>query len=351
MLSLGKNIGKNSMEKNIIVSVVMPIYNESKYIDKCVQSLLKQDYSLESMEWIFVDGNSSDDTVKKLDGYREKYPDLILIKNNPHKIVPYAMNIGISASKGKYIVRLDAHADYRADYISKCVQYLDTIDADNVGGVAETKANGFTGNCIAKMLSSRFGVGNSEFRINGRSGYVDTVPFGAFRREVFAKYGGYDERLIRNQDNEMNYRIRKNGGKIYLADDIHLSYYCRDSVQGISNMAMKNGMWNVITMKLCPGAMGLRHFIPLMFVLSIIGLGVLGFIFRPFWWLLGVELCSYLMLDIVFSAKAATNIKEFLMELILFPIFHISYGIGSLKGLIKLLSKEYRDASYVAPKL
>lgn len=146
------------------------------------------------------------------------------------------------------------------------------MDADNVGGVAETKANGFVGNCIAKMLSSRFGVGNSEFRTNGKSGYVDTVPFGAFRREVFSKYGGYDERLVRNQDNEMNYRIRKNGGKIYLADDIHLSYYCRDSIKGISDMAKKNGMWNVITMKLCPGAMGIRHFVPLVFVLSIIGL-------------------------------------------------------------------------------
>lgn len=354
MRFLEKSISKESeetMDKDIVVSVVMPVYNESKYIDKCVQSLLEQDYALESMEWIFVDGNSSDDTVRRLEKYKKQYPDLIYIKNNPKKIVPYAMNIGIEASKGKYIVRLDAHADYKEDYISKCVQYLDSIEADNVGGVAETKASGFTGNCIAKMLSSRFGVGNSAFRTNGRSGYVDTVPFGAFKREVFSKYGGYDERLVRNQDNEMNYRIRKNGGKIYLADDIHLSYYCRDSIKGISDMAKKNGMWNVITMKLCPGSMGLRHFIPLVFVLSIIFLGILGFFFRPFWWLLGMELCLYLILDVVFSSKLAASVKEFFMVLILFPIFHISYGVGSLKGLIKLLSKEYRDTSYVAPKL
>ena len=211
------------MEKKIIVSVVMPIYNEAKFIDKCVKSLLQQDYALELMEWIFVDGNSTDGTVKRLEKYSEKYPDLIVIKENPHKTVPYAMNIGIATAKGKYIVRLDAHADYKADYISKCVHYLDTIDADNVGGVAETKASGFTGSCIAKMLSSRFGVGNSEFRTKGKCGYVDTVPFGAFRRDVFSKYGGYDERLVRNQDNEMNYRIRKNGGKIYLADDIEVN--------------------------------------------------------------------------------------------------------------------------------
>lgn len=339
------------MSYELTVSVVMPVYNESRYIDKCIKSLLQQDFPQDDMEWIFVDGNSSDDTVKRIETYADQYPEFIKVRNNPHKIVPYAMNIGIKESKGKYIVRLDAHADYADDYISKCVKYLDSIDADNVGGVAETKANGFVGNCIAKMLSSRFGVGNSEFRTNGKSGYVDSVPFGAFRREVFTKYGGYDERLVRNQDNEMNYRIRKNGGKIYLADDIHLSYYCRDSIKGISDMAKKNGMWNVITMKLCPGAMGIRHFIPLAFVLSIIGLGLLGFASKYFWWLLGIELSFYLALDVVFSAKQASSLKEFFVILLLFPTFHSSYGVGSLKGIIKLFSKEYRDAGYVAAKI
>lgn len=336
---------------DIIVSVVMPVYNESKYIDKCIQSLLEQDYPAACMEWIFVDGNSTDDTVERIKGYQGQYPELIKIKNNPQKIVPYAMNIGISASKGKYIVRLDAHAEYKKDYISKCVYYLDNSDAENVGGVAETKAHGFVGNCIAKMLSSRLGVGNSEFRTNGKSGYVDTVPFGAFRREVFSKYGGYDERLVRNQDNEMNYRIRKNGGKIFLSNDIHFSYYCRNSIKGISDMAQKNGMWNVITMKMCPGAMGIRHFIPLVFVLSIVGLGVLGIFSRWFWWLLFAELCLYIALDVIFTIKISSSIKEFFVILILFPTFHISYGIGSLKGIIKQFSKEYRNASYVAPKL
>ena len=336
---------------DMTVSVVMPVYNEERFIDKCIQSLLEQDYPQKDMEWIFVDGKSTDNTVAQIRQYESQYPELIRVFDNPYKIVPYAMNIGIKESKGKYIIRLDAHADYAKNYISKCVSYLDNIDADNVGGVAETKANGFTGSCIAKMLSSRFGVGNSEFRTNGKSGYVDTVPFGAFRREVFKKYGGYDERLVRNQDNEMNYRIRKNGGKIYLADDIHLSYYCRDSIKGISDMAVKNVMWNVITMKLCPGAMGIRHFIPLLFVLSIIGLALLGLLHRGFWWLLLIELALYFFLDIMFSIKLSKDIKEIALLLILFPTFHVSYGLGSLKGLIKLLSKDYRAASYEAPKI
>ncbi len=339
------------MTEEIIVSVVMPVYNEEQYIEKCVDSLLLQDYPIDKMEWIFVDGCSKDRTVEILKRYQEKYPSLIKVYNNPNMIVPYAMNIGIAASRGKYIVRLDAHADYAMDYISKCIYYLENTDAENVGGVAETKAKGFMGNVIAKMLSSKFGVGNSQFRTNGESGYVDTVPFGAFKREVFSKYGGYDERLVRNQDNEMNFRIRKNGGKIYLSNDIHLSYYCRDSIKGISAMARKNGMWNIITMKLCPGSMGLRHFIPFAFVLSILGLGLLSFIHPLFAILLGSELSLYLLLDVLFSTKQAGTIKEFFALLILFPIFHVAYGFGSMVGITKLFSKEFKQGNYENKKI
>ena len=261
------------------------------------------------------------------------------------------MNIGIAASHGKYIVRLDAHADYVTEYISKCIYYLENTDAENVGGVAETKANGFMGNAIAKMLSSKFGVGNSQFRINGESGYVDTVPFGAFKREVFSKYGGYDERLVRNQDNEMNFRIRKNGGKIYLSNDIHLSYYCRDSISGISTMARKNGMWNIITMKLCPGSMGVRHFIPFAFVLSVLGLSILSFVHLLFAVLLGADISLYLLLDIVFSIKQAKKINEFFALTVLFPIFHIAYGFGSMIGITKLFSKEFKQNNYENKKI
>lgn len=326
-----------------LISIIMPLYNEEKYIKNCIESLLKQDYPLDEMEWIFVDGCSSDSTKAILQEYQMHYPKLIKIFDNPNKTVPYAMNIGIKNATGKYIIRLDAHADYQKDYISKCVYYLDTTDADNVGGVAETKSRGFVGKSIALMLSSKFGVGNSQFRTNGNSGYVDTVPFGAFRREVFEKWGGYDERLTRNQDNEMNYRIRKNGGKIYLADDIRFSYYCRDSIRGISDMAVKNGMWNVITMKLCPGSMGVRHFVPFLFLVSLIGLPILALFNFKFFNVFIAELVLYFGLDIFYTFKETKEIKYVAMIFLLFPIFHITYGYGSLKGLLKLLNKEYRN--------
>ncbi|MCM1438257.1 MAG: glycosyltransferase family 2 protein [Roseburia sp.] len=350
---------------NDFVSVIIPILNEEKHIENCIKSLLTQDYPIDCMEWIFVDGGSTDSTLKIIDRYFSSYPKLIKILNNPKKIVPCAMNIGIIASKGKYVVRLDAHAEYASDYISKCVECLNTVDADNVGGIAETKSDGFVGNAIAKMLSSKFGVGNSQFRTNGKSGYVDTVPFGAFRREVFSNYGGFDERLVRNEDNEINYRIRKNGGKVYLSDDIHLTYYCRDTLKGISKMAKSNGMWSLIAMKLCPGSMRIRHFIPFVFVLSIILLTlagvtftVLGAFYNSFklvyqlvWGGLCAELLLYLALDIIFSCCSGDTSKERLLLILLFPIFHVSYGFGSITGIFKVMGKKYNSKNYNVAKI
>jgi len=325
-------------ESGVVVSIVIPVYNEEKYIKNCIISLLKQDYSQVHMEWIFVDGNSGDKTLIIIEEFQKKYPELIKLYSNPNKTVPYAMNIGIKASAGKYIIRLDAHSEYAENYITRCVYYLDTIDADNVGGCAETKSRGYVGHAIACMLSSKFGVGNSHFRTSGKGGYVDTVPFGAFHREVFEKYGYYDDRLTRNQDNEMNYRIRKNGGKIYLAEDIKFAYYCRDSIKGIIDMAIQNGKWNIITMRLCPGAMGSRHFVPFIFLLSLITLPLLS-IFSPFFkWVLLTEVIIYLILDLIFSLKAASQLKYAPLLFILFPLFHLSYGFGSLLALINPIS-------------
>ena len=169
---------------------------------------------------------------------------------------------------------------------------------------------------------------------------MDTVPFGAFRREVFERYGLYDERLTRNQDNEMNYRIRRGGGKILMSHDIKLAYYCRDTLGGILKMGFENGKWNLITLFLCPGAMSLRHFIPFLFVLSLIALPLLGLLTPWFWRLLAAEGALYLLLDLLFSAKlsAKSRASYFPLLLLLFVLFHISYGLGSFAGIAVALT-------------
>ncbi len=326
------------MNRMPLVSVVIPVRNEQNYLEACFQSILSQTYPKESMELIFVDGKSTDSTYSLLKQYEARFPTLIQVLENPHRTVPYAMNLGIRASKGIYIIRMDAHAEYAEDYISQCVRYLEQSDADNVGGAAITKSKGFLGGAIAQMLSSRFGVGNSAFRTDGKDGYVDTVPFGAFRREVFEKYGYYDERLTRNQDNEMNYRIRKGGGKILMSHDIRLAYYCRDTLRGILKMGIQNGKWNIITLFLCPGAMSMRHFVPFLFVLSLMGLPLLGLLSPLFWWILAMEGICYGLLDLLFSVSRAQKSRMAYLPILLFlfPLFHISYGLGSCAGFFVL---------------
>ena len=315
--------------EDVIVSIVIPLYNEEKYIDACIMSLVQQTYPLQNMEWILVDGKSTDKTVDIIEKYLGKYP--ITLLHNEKRKTPYALNMGIEIAKGKYIIRLDAHASFPPDYIEKCVYYLDTTDADNVGGIAETEANGFIGESIAQMLSTKFGVGGSDFRVGNGNKYVDTVPFGAFRREVFDRVGLFNTELLRSEDNDMNSRIRESGGKIWLAEDIRFKYYCRDTVKGILKMGMQNGNALFRTLKVNPKAMSIRHFIPFVFLMSLIFIPLVSVFVPMFWWLFAAEMGLYTLLDVVFSF---INKKPLcgLVTIWLYPLFHIAYGLGSLLG-------------------
>lgn len=310
--------------------MIIPVLNEEKYITGCLDSLLGQSFPLSRMEWLIVDGCSEDKTVELCLSYADKAP-IRLLKNEMRKTT-YALNMGIDEARGKYIVRLDAHADYSPDYIEKCIHYLETMpEVENVGGVAETKGRGRMGQAIAGMLSSKFGVGSSAFRTGG-SGYVDTVPFGAFRKEIFEKIGKFNHNLPRSEDNDINARIRAAGGKIWLAEDIRFTYYCRDTVSGLLLMAMQNGNALFRTRKENKNAMSLRHFIPFIFLLSLIVLPLLGFVHPFFRWVFAVEMSGYLLLDLCFSFSGKKS-KDGLITIWLYPLFHICYGFGSLLGL------------------
>ncbi len=332
------------------ITLIIPLRNEMKYIQGCLDSILGQDYPLELMEILFVDGGSTDGTVAYLEEEARQTPQ-IKVLNNPSRTVPFAMNIGIRACTTDYIVRLDAHAIYQPDYVSRSIHNLMHIDCDNTGGVWDTVGRGYMGKAIAGMLCTVFGVGNAHYRLDTKTGYADTVPFGAFRRELFERIGGYDERLTRNQDNELNYRIRKNGGKIYLDQQIRCTYFCRDSLGGIMKMGYQNGLWSVVTMYLCPGSMGVKHFIPLAMVLGAVGLPLLALITGASFFLKLLLLLAgaYLVLDAFYSYTVAEKIgwKYFLALPIIYPAFHFAYGVGSLRGLLRLprLMREKRRAA------
>lgn len=317
--------------ENVTVSIIIPLYNEEKHIDACIRSLVAQTYPLEKMEWILADGRSTDKTVEIIERYIDKYPITLLL--NEKRLTPYALNMAIERAKGKYIIRLDAHASFPPEYIERCVHYLDTTDADNVGGIAETEAHGFIGKSIAQMLSTKFGVGGSDFRVGEGNKYVDTVPFGAFRREVFERVGLFNTELLRSEDNDMNARIRESGGKIWLAEDLRFKYFCRDTVGGILKMGMQNGNALFRTLKVNPKAMSPRHFIPFLFLVSLIVAPIACVIFPWLAFAFAVEWGLYTLLDVYFSF-VNDKPKTGFVTLWLYPLFHICYGLGSLLGLI-----------------
>ena len=313
------------------VSVILPTYNEERYIRTCIESLTAQTYPRTSMEWIIVDGDSTDNTRRIIDEFIDNYPIRLIV--NKARTTPVSLNMGIQAARGEFIIRFDAHASFPPNYIEKCVVCLQTIEADNVGGWVETKAEGFVGKSISKMLSSKFGVGGSSFRTEQKSGFVDTVPFGAFRHEVFDSIGLFNEQLLRSEDNDINARIRDNGGGVYLCSEIHSIYYCRDSIPTVLQQGLQNGNALFRTLKISPKAMRLRHYVPFTFFLSLVALPVLSISFPLIKYLFLFEMASYFTIDFYYSFVKSDRLLG-LITVWLFPLFHISYGIGSFLGLI-----------------
>ncbi len=324
-----------------MLSVIVPIYNEEKYIEHCIQSILEQDYPKDDLEVLFVDGMSSDKTRSIVSSYSEKYPFIFLL-DNPNRIVSYAMNVGIKASKGDIIMRLDAHSFYEKDYFSVLTKRLIELDADNVGVVCKTDVLNKTPKTLAirEVLSNKFGVGNSTFRTGvNKVKEVDTVPFGCWRRDVFEKYGLYDVRLVRNQDIELSKRIINGGGKIFIVPDTFCTYLARETFRGLAKNNFGNGKWNILTVFYTKkfSSLSLRHFVPLLFVLSLIIPPLLSIFWFPFAWISIVSLGLYCGVLGVISLKLSINKHlNFFYLIWSFMVLHLSYGFGSLVGILKL---------------
>jgi len=328
------------------ISIIIPILNEEKYIEGCLDSIVSSDYSKEHMEVLLVDGMSSDKTREIISRYQKRYRFIQLL-DNPKKIVPIAMNIGIKYAKGDYIIRLDAHALYPIDYFSKLIGYHQKLDASNVGGVVKTEVKNKTLKSLAirSVLSHPLGVGNSDFRVGvDEVKEVDTVPFGCFKKEVFERYGFYDERLVRNQDIELNKRIINNGGKIYLVPDIICTYFARENFTDLAKNNFANGKWNILTAYFTKTfhSLSLRHFIPLLFILSLLVPSLLTIWIPIVGWIAPLSLGSYLALVIIISLKLNSKETTLLYLVTGFLILHLSYGLGSLIGLFSVVKKYFK---------
>jgi glycosyltransferase involved in cell wall biosynthesis len=319
------------------VSVILPCRNEARFIGPCLDSFLATDYPKDQIELLVVDGCSNDHTREVVGRYTERYPWIMLL-DNPQRIVPTALNIGIRASTGAVIVRMDAHVVYPPDYIPKLVAALASTDADNVGGrmitVPATKSP--MADAIAMALSHPFGVGNSWFRIGTTEPrYVDTVPFGCWRRELFQRIGLFDEELVRNQDEELNYRLTRAGGKILLLPDVVSYYYARESPKLAARMLYQYGYFKPLVARKIGRIVTVRQLIPAAFVASLAIATALILVRPQLWPLLAVIVTTYLAATLLSAVGAIKErgLRRGLAMAGVFPVLHVSYGYGFLHGL------------------
>ena len=318
------------------VSVVIPCRNEGRYIKRVLRRLLEQDYS-GLFEIIVVDGMSLDDTVEQVRSLRVgQWTDNLKILSNPRIIIPAGLNIGIKNAVGEIVIRMDGHALPQRDYVRKAVNTLLESGYDVVGGICKSvpAADNNWAKAISIGISYIFGVGDSRFRIaNSQQSacFVDTVPFGCFKKSLWKELGGFDESLLTNEDYDFNYRVRKKDGTVYLTPELVTEYVARSSLAELAKQYFRYGKWKFRMLLKQPRSIRLRHFVPPIFLLVLFLTGVLSMSLIPASILFVVLLATYLMANLVAAVHASQknkNLRLFPYLIIVFIIMHFSWGGG-----------------------
>ncbi|MCW3072812.1 MAG: Succinoglycan biosynthesis protein exoa [Bacteroidetes bacterium] len=319
------------------VAIVIPCRNEEKYIGLCLDSILKQDYPQELLEVFVCDGKSTDKTIEIVNAYAAKHTTIHYLLNEK-QTTPFALNLGIRRSDADVKIILGAHSELYPDYVSNCISAFEM--EENIGctgGIIENVYENEASEIIGKAMSSGFGVGNAHFRTGAKDGLVDTVAFGAYKKEVFEKIGYFDEELVRNQDDEFNYRLLKNGFRIYLFRAIRCKYYVRASFQKLFRQYFQYGYWKVYVGKKHKAVTTTRQMIPLLFVLYL----VFGAVCAAFNKYLGIAylagLLVYLLAAFYSAARISSGFVQTLQLMRCFFILHFSYGWGYFRGIIDFL--------------
>jgi len=328
------------------VSVVIPCRNEERYIAECIESVIACNYPKEQLEIIVVDGQSTDATKETVVKLRERYANIYLL-DNPQQTTQWALNMGVKNASGDVIIILGAHAMMTGDYIGSCVRILEAHpEVSCAGGVTENiYANGLSG-IIGRAMSSRFGVGNAHFRTGTRSGYVDTVAFGAYRRQIFEAIGYFDEELIRNQDDEFSYRMIKNGYKIYLDTDLKLLYHTRASFKSLFNQYFQYGYWKVYVNKKHRAITTWRQLVPAFFVLFLFPGFLVTYVGIYIRFLYRLTLLVYILTAIRSGLYKVDTLKELMQFIWACFILHISYGSGYLYGILHFIIMRLKPSEF-----
>lgn len=312
-----------------LVSVVIPMRNEAAHITACIDSVLAQDYPAECVELIVVNGDSDDGSAEVLRAYGTR----LRLLRNPSRIVPTAMNIGICAARGAIIARVNAHTVLAPDYLRIGVETLQRTGADNVGGAMHAIGGSPWGDAIALAMSSRFGIG-AYFHFASADREVDTVYMGMYPRAIFERIGLFDEELVRNQDDELNYRLRKAGGRIFLTTRMRSHYQNRQSLKTLARQFFQYGWWKIRVLQKHPRQMSARQFVPPSFVGVVLLCAGLAPWVPPARWLCLGAVSAY---GVAAGAAAAlVSLRQgwrmFPRLLVVFMTMHLSWGTGFLFG-------------------
>jgi glycosyltransferase involved in cell wall biosynthesis len=333
------------------VSIIIPCYNEQSTIGQLLEAIYAQTFPRQDMEVVIADGLSTDRTREEIAAFAASHPDLrILVLDNPRRHIPSALNIALRASSGAIIVRLDAHSRPYPDYVERCVADLEAGYGENVGGVWEIRpgASTWAAASIAAAAAHPLGVGDALYRHADRAAYVDTVPFGAFKRELLALVGFFDETLFTNEDYEFNARIRARGGKIWLDPAIRSVYFARPTFGALARQYWRYGFWKYRMLRRYPQTLRWRQALPPLFVLSLVAWSVLGLWQPVFWLLLAVQAGTYLLALTAAGIQAAWKQKKSFLSLglpLAISVMHIAWGSGFLWSIIKGLFPEKADES------
>ncbi len=333
------------------ISVICPIYNEEKHIERFLDTVLMQDYPVEHTEVLLLDGMSTDRTRELIGRYIRQYSHIRLL-DNPQKIVPFALNKGIRAAKGDIVIRLDAHCEYPNNYFSRLVEELQRLKADNVGGICYTLPANDSAEAHAVAIGSShpFGVGSSIFRIGtNRIMEVDTVPFGCYWRKTFDEIGYFDEELTRNQDDEFNGRLINHGGKIYIIPDVVINYTARDSFDKMRKMYYQYGLFKPMVNRKLGSPATIRQFVPALFICGLVVGLVISLLYPPFWYVYLGVLAVYLLTALLTGCYYAVKRRKPALLLLMpytFLNIHFSYGLGYLTGIARLWSKKNINVNY-----
>jgi len=327
------------LDCNQSISVIIPIIDEEKFILGAINVILEQFNFKRDFEILISDGGSTDGTLEIINNFIDNNPNIHLI-NNPQKIVSTGFNLALNQAKGDIIIRVDGHCEIPSDYLEKCSNLLKSYDADIVGGVIETISTGLIGKAISIAQSSPFGVGGVKFRRLDldEGSYVDTLAFGAHRRELFTDIGGYDEEMICNQDDEFNHRVLQAGKKIWMDPTIKTKYYARESFIKLFKQYFNYGFYKVRGIQKRGELVSIRHLIPSSFIIVLISTLIFGFFLQLPWIAFSVGFL-YLIFNLSASIFSTSSIRLIPFICFAFWTLHLGYGLGFIGGLIRFINK------------